>query len=146
MHGRSGRSCRWFECAGSPYASGMKIALLPMLFDHLGCRRTVAIGRGLPDARAFASSEPGPRRRARLRGRRDRHRRCIQDAVPPGSRAAREYARLQVALSVMLRLTMTLVWNMLAEINLFALLVIALAGFFTCLELGFRLGQRRLNK
>lgn len=41
---------------------------------------------------------------------------------------------------------MTLVWNMLAEINLFALLVIALAGFFTCLELGFRLGQRRLNK
>ena len=40
---------------------------------------------------------------------------------------------------------MTVVWNMLAEINLLTLLVIALAGFFICLEIGFRLGQRRLN-
>jgi hypothetical protein len=41
---------------------------------------------------------------------------------------------------------MTVVWNMLLEISLLTLLVIALAGFFVSLELGFRLGQRRLNK
>jgi len=41
---------------------------------------------------------------------------------------------------------MTVVWNMLAETSLLTLLAIALVGFFICLELGFRLGQRRLDK
>jgi hypothetical protein len=41
---------------------------------------------------------------------------------------------------------MAVVWNMLADINLSTLLVLALAGFFICLEIGFRLGQRRLGK
>jgi hypothetical protein len=41
---------------------------------------------------------------------------------------------------------MSVVWNMLAELNLVTLLLIALAGFLICLEIGYRLGQRRLSK